>query len=174
MYRYVGKSSVSWNIPRKDLLRVRLRALERRVLRPWIQRRKAAAANSGERSGCFTLWGAGRDGKTVLNELGDEFVRHVRAFCDVDPKKIARGYHNPRRGIKLPVVPFTEAVPPVIVCVAMGRTDGLLEKNIASMGWVEGRLLALDLKRVLSPSPCLLCVRVSITREKKKNLRIQE
>jgi hypothetical protein len=29
-------------------------------------------------------------------------------------------------------------VPPVIVCVAMGRTGGALEHNIASKGWVEG------------------------------------
>ena len=142
-YRYVGKSSVSWNIPRKDLLRVRLRALERRVLRPWIARdaktKKAAkAGGGGGGGGGFTLWGAGRDGKAVLNELGEEFVQHVRAFCDIDPNKIARGYHNPYRGLKLPVVSFEEAVPPVIVCVAMGRTGGALEHNIASKGWVEG------------------------------------
>ena len=65
-------------------------------------------------------------------------MSHVRAFCDVDPNKIARGYHNPRRGIKLPILPYEEAVPPVIVCVAMGRTGGALEQNIASRGWIEG------------------------------------
>jgi glycosyltransferase involved in cell wall biosynthesis len=53
-YRYLS-DSVSWKIPRKTLLRVRLRALERRVLEQWDH---------------FTIWGAGRDGKSVVNELG--------------------------------------------------------------------------------------------------------
>ena len=175
MYRYVGKSSVSWNIPRKDLLRVRLRALERRVLRPWIQRRKAAAANSGERSGCFTLWGAGRDGKTVLNELGDELFgtcarsatpirKSPEATTTRDGYQAARGavhrggaacYRKRRHGAH--------------------RRAAREEHSEHGLGR-GGRLLALDLKRVLSPSPCLpsVSVCVSIKGRKKKNLRIQE
>ena len=178
MYRYVGKSSVSWNIPRKDLLRVRLRALERRVLRPWIQRRKAAAANSGERSGCFTLWGAGRDGKTVLNELGDEFVRHVRAFCDVDPKN-HRGYHNRRVSSCRGAVHRGGAACHRVRRHGAHRRASREEHSEHGLGR-GGRLLALDLKRVLSPSPCLpsvsvcvhhVCVHVnvSIRRKKKKS-----
>jgi hypothetical protein len=41
----------------------------------------------------FTIWGAGRDGKTFFNLLSVESRRKVRAFCDIDPKKIERGYH---------------------------------------------------------------------------------
>jgi glycosyltransferase involved in cell wall biosynthesis len=121
-YRYL-KGSVSWKIPRKTLLRVRLRALERRVLEHWSH---------------FTIWGAGRDGKTVINELQEKYLKRCVGFCDVDEKKISRGYCNPRRGIKLPVVHFSEVKPPLLICVAMGRTGGELEKNIASLGLTEG------------------------------------
>ena len=121
-YRYL-EGSVSWKIPRKDLLRVRLRALERRVLEQWDH---------------FTIWGAGRDGKSVINELEEKYRKKCVGFCDVDAKKIARGYHNPRKGIQLPVVHFSEVKPPLLICVAMGRTGGELETNIASLGLIEG------------------------------------
>ena len=73
-----------------------------------------------------------------MNALGEQYLRKCRGFCDVDDKKIARGYHNPRRGIKLPVVHFSQATPPLLICVAMGRTGGALERNVASLGLVEG------------------------------------
>ena len=122
MYRYL-ENSVSWKISRKDLLRVRLRALERRVLSCWNH---------------FTIWGAGRDGKTVINELNKEYMIKCVGFCDVDENKIKRGYHNPRKGIQLPVIHFRDVKPPLLICVAMGRTGGELEKNIASLGLKEG------------------------------------
>ena len=122
MYRYL-ENSVSWKISRKDLLRVRLRALERRVLSCWNH---------------FTIWGAGRDGKTVINELNKEYMIKCVGFCDVDENKIQRGYHNPRKGIQLPVIHFRDVKPPLLICVAMGRTGGELEKNIASLGLKEG------------------------------------
>jgi hypothetical protein len=43
----------------------------------------------------FTLWGAGRDGRQVLGLLRPRYRAAVRAFCDIDPAKIARGYTNP-------------------------------------------------------------------------------
>ena len=64
-------------------------------------------------------------------------------FCDVDENKIQRGYHNPRKGIQLPVIHFRDVKPPLLICVAMGRTGGELEKNIASLGLKEVPLLRL-------------------------------
>ena len=122
IYRYL-KGSVSWKIPRKDLLRIRLRALERRVLSNWTT---------------FTIWGAGRDGKNVINELKEEYVKKCIGFCDIDPKKIKRGYYNHNKKLNLPVVHFSQVKPPLLICVAMGRTDGALEKNIESLGLIEG------------------------------------
>ena len=100
-----------------------MRALERRVLSNWKT---------------FTIWGAGRDGKNVINELKEEYVKKCIGFCDIDPKKIKRGYYNHNKKLNLPVVHFSQVKPPLLICVAMGRTDGALEKNIESLGLIEG------------------------------------
>jgi hypothetical protein len=42
-----------------------------------------------------------------------------------------------RLGVSLPVLPFAQAQPPFLICVAMGRTGGALESNIASLGLRE-------------------------------------
>lgn len=42
-----------------------------------------------------------------------------------------------RLGVSLPVLPFAQAKPPFLICVAMGRTGGALESNIASLGLRE-------------------------------------
>ena len=122
IYRYVS-GSVCSRISRRQLLRARLGPFERRVLRNWKQ---------------FTIWGAGRDGKNFYNDLTDESRDKIVAFCDIDEKKIKRGYHDSRRRKQVPVVHFSEAKPPIVICVAMGRSGGALEKNIASLGLKEG------------------------------------
>ena len=72
-----------------------------------------------------------------MKALSYEGRAKLKGFGDIDPKKIARGYQYERGGIKYPVVYFEKLVPPVVICVAMDR-GGLLEKNVASMNWVEG------------------------------------
>ena len=37
----------------------------------------------------------------------------------------------------LPVLPFAEVKPPFVICVAMGRTSGVLEANVAFLGLRE-------------------------------------
>ena len=83
------------------------------------------------------IWGNGRDGRDFLKALSYEGRAKLKGFGDIDPKKIERGYQYERGGIKYPVVYFNELTPPVAICVAMDR-GGLLEKNVASMNWVEG------------------------------------
>lgn len=123
VYRFV-EGSVSWRIPRRVLLRERLRAFERRVLSTPSWRN-------------FTVWGAGRDGRAFINELSEQFRERVVAFCDVDSKKVGTTYYNAQTKMRLPIVHFSEAKPPIVCCVAMGRTDGALEANVASMGLDE-------------------------------------
>jgi glycosyltransferase involved in cell wall biosynthesis len=123
-YRFL-KSGLTWKTSRKNLLRVKVQAFERRELQtePW--------------SLGFTIWGNGRDGKDFLKALSPAGRVLVSKFADVDPAKIKRGYHNPSLGVTLPVIHFSQAVPPVVICVAMDR-GGELEANVASMGWTEG------------------------------------
>ena len=112
--------------PRKLIMRVRARALERRVLArpPW---------NAG-----FTVWGAGRDGRALVNELQPQFRALIRAFCDIDPKKVGQEYHNGATGLRCPIQHFSEARAPVVCCVALDRTAGAFETNLSSLGLTEG------------------------------------
>eukprot|EP00937_MAST-01D_sp_MAST-1D-sp2_P003127 g3127.t1 len=114
------------------MMRVRARALERRVLsRPPF--------NAG-----FTVWGAGRDGRALVNELLPRYRGLVRAFCDVDPKKIGTRYVNGATGMACDVVHFERAVPPILVCVALDR-GGALESNVAQLAAAKGLREGVDL-----------------------------
>ena len=125
IYKY-GRDSLSWKISRKTLLRIKAKAFERRIIfNEWSSHEQ------------FMIWGNGRDGRDFLKALSYEGRAKLKGFGDIDPKKIARGYQYERGGIKYPVVYFEKLVPPVVICVAMDR-GGLLEKNVASMNWVEG------------------------------------
>ena len=73
-----------------------------------------------------------------MSELGETYRGNVKAMCDIDAKKIGTEYFNPRASIRLPIIHFSEAKPPLVMCVAMGRTAGAFEANVASLGLKEG------------------------------------
>ena len=115
--------SQSSRMSRKALQRIRVQALE-----------ASGALWPGEAGG-FSIWGYGRDGKAVYKLLEPRTRSRVRAFLEVDPKKIGRIHaEGPRR---IPVVPWQQAARPILVCVATGR-GGALEANLASLGLCEG------------------------------------
>ena len=96
------------------------------------------------------MWGAGRDGKNFVKSIREEFRDKIKVMVDVDEKKIAsKFYFNRDLGkLKIPIAHFSELKEggkfgnlPVVVCVAMYRTDGKLEENVASVGRVEGNTL---------------------------------
>lgn len=118
LYRHLPGNCLSSSTPRKLLVEIRIRALERRVLCHWPQ---------------FSIWGAGRDGKLFFQLLHEDFRKRVVCFGDVDANKIGTVYKE-----QVPVVHFSQLTAPFIVCVAMGRTGGELEQNIASLGLREG------------------------------------
>ncbi|KAH9103161.1 hypothetical protein LEN26_015358 [Aphanomyces euteiches] len=122
IYRH-SSGSVCSKLPRRTLLRTRLASLERRVLSQWTS---------------FTVWGCGRDGKNFFNDLSEENKRKVVAFCDVNEKKIGTKHHDRETRLNIPIIHFSQAVPPIICCVSMGRTDGELEANIQSLNLKEG------------------------------------
>ncbi|OQS02676.1 UDP-GlcNAc:betaGal beta-1,3-N-acetylglucosaminyltransferase 1-like [Thraustotheca clavata] len=122
IYRH-SSGSVCSKLPRRILLRTRLASLERRVLSQWTS---------------FTIWGCGRDGKNFFVDLSEEYKKKVTAFCDVNEKKIGTKYYCRETKTQVPIIHFSEAKPPIICCVSMGRTDGELEANIKSLNLVEG------------------------------------
>ncbi|KAK8826094.1 hypothetical protein WA556_003823 [Blastocystis sp. ATCC 50177/Nand II] len=123
VYRMHPNNACS-KVPRRTILRVKLQALERRVL---------------DGLDHFSIWGGGRDGRNFLNDLSEENRKKVVVFGDVDTKKIGTHYVNPLTHVDVPVVHFSELVPPVVCCVALGRTNGVFEANLESMHWTCGK-----------------------------------
>lgn len=119
-YRYHA-AAATHAIPRATILRHRAAALERAVLSRWDR---------------FTIWGAGRDGRDFFKALSPAARRKVGAFCDVDAKKVGTTYQYFEHHV--PIIHFSEATPPFVTCVALDRTDGAFEANLASLGLREG------------------------------------
>lgn len=128
VYRF-SKQSNSWQIPRRMLLAVRTAALESRLVLPhW--------------SDGFSIWGAGRDGTDVFKALSPAAQARVRAIGDIDPRKIGTRLARPSESKDaegVPVIHFSALRPPFITCVALDRTGGEFESNVASLGLVPGR-----------------------------------
>ena len=131
LYRWVASSTGMGKTSRQRLFKVRAAALERRVLSKW-------------RDG-FVIWGNGRDGRTLFGALSTEARGRVRAFVDIDAKRIGTTYENHAlSGARsAPVVGPGDprARPPCIVAVGTRRAAessgmGELERNVASLGVV--------------------------------------
>ena len=122
VYRH-HNAQLSHMTPRSLLMRVRARALEARVLRFWPR---------------FSVWGAGRDAKAFLACISGAARGRVAAFAEVNPRKIGTVYENAALGVAAPVVHWSCVRPPVVVCVARGRTNGELERNMRAAGLTEG------------------------------------
>ncbi|CAF2799969.1 unnamed protein product [Rotaria sp. Silwood2] len=73
----------------------------------------------------LTIWNAGKQGRKFYRSLNDTNKQKVIYFCDMDPKKISKGFYtdelsqNKRR---IPVIHFTQAIPPIIICVKLMMT----------------------------------------------------
>ena len=119
-YRYHAEA-VTHSTPRKLLLTHRAAAIEKAVLSGWTH---------------FTIWGCGRDGREFFKALSPAAKAKVVAFCDVDPAKVGTTYQCFE--YRVPVLHFTEARPPFVTCVALDRTEGAFEANLASLQLVEG------------------------------------
>ena len=124
VYRY-HEDAASRSIPRRTILRHRVGALEAALLE----------GASGWPS--FTIWGAGRDGRDFFKALSARAKARVSAFCDVDPAKVGTTYQYFEH--RVPVLHFDQVRPPFVTCVALDRTGGAFEANLASLGLVEGR-----------------------------------
>uniref|UniRef100_A0AC35TUC2 Glyco_trans_2-like domain-containing protein n=1 Tax=Rhabditophanes sp. KR3021 TaxID=114890 RepID=A0AC35TUC2_9BILA len=92
----------------------------------------------------FSIWSVGKQGKRFFRSLPDTEKAKVKAFCDVDIKKLKRPffemYDDKIRKVtyRIPIVSVCDIKPPVIVCVKLDMTDQVLEKSIDDKKWTEG------------------------------------
>lgn len=138
-YRHSPQGAVgARRVPAALIWDIRVREVEETVLclPPWCDG--------------FTIWGAGKEGRRLFASLSPRSRAAVRAFCDVDAAKLARGvvsFHDPasrRITATVPLVHYSLATPPVLLCVkALGLAgdpgqEGSFEANLRSRSWTEG------------------------------------
>lgn len=128
LYRY-HLSATTFSISEDTIWKIRLKELEERILKNWTS---------------FTIWNAGKQGRKFYRSLTSENKLKVRGFCDVDVKKISKGiyiYEESEESPKprIPIVHFSKAVPPFVICVKIDMTLGVFEENLSSLHLIEGK-----------------------------------
>lgn len=127
IYTY-HEGAATLSVTRDRIWKIQLQRLEQQVLANWKS---------------FTVWNAGKAGRRLVRSLSPENICKVTAFCDVDVNKIDKTielYCPLKRmvDIKLPVVHFTNAKTPLLICVKLDLTNGEFEKNLRSLNLKEG------------------------------------
>lgn len=126
IYTY-HEEATTFSISRKKIWDIQLERLKQCVLSKWTN---------------FTIWNAGKGGRKVVRALSPKSLRKVVSFCDVDANKIGHTvelYCPLRREVvaRVPVIHFTEATPPLLICVKLDLTNGSFEKNLSSLNLTE-------------------------------------
>ncbi|XP_059720290.1 UDP-GlcNAc:betaGal beta-1,3-N-acetylglucosaminyltransferase-like protein 1 isoform X4 [Haemorhous mexicanus] len=78
LYRYHPQAATH-SVLEETIWNHRVRFLEDRVLSSWTS---------------FTIWNAGKQGKKLYRSLSPANQKKVTAFCDVDEKKITKGFYT--------------------------------------------------------------------------------
>ncbi|XP_075206897.1 queuosine-tRNA galactosyltransferase isoform X2 [Anomaloglossus baeobatrachus] len=126
-YRYHEHAATHF-VSEETIWRNRVQFLEERVLEHWPS---------------FTIWNAGKQGRRLYRSLTPRNRDKVVAFCDVDAKKISKGFYTfeeseKRPKPRIPILHFSKAEPPFIICVKLDLTGGGFEENLRSLNLVEG------------------------------------
>lgn len=127
IYTY-HKGAATFSVGRERIWQIQLERLQSHILPSWKR---------------FIVWNAGKAGRKLVRSLNQENLNKVEAFCDVDENKINTNvelYCPLRRKvlISVPVIHFSEAKPPLIICVKLDMTNGQFEQNLKSMNLIEG------------------------------------
>lgn len=129
-YRY-HESGATFSVHEDTILEMRIKELEQNVLSKWTS---------------FTIWNAGRQGRKFYRLISKSSRSKVTAFCDIDMKKIAQKFYTCElirdeitgKPLKVPIVHFTSAQPPYVLCMKLDFTRGEFEKNLNSLDLTEG------------------------------------
>ncbi|XP_029950777.1 UDP-GlcNAc:betaGal beta-1,3-N-acetylglucosaminyltransferase-like protein 1 isoform X2 [Salarias fasciatus] len=127
VYRY-HDNAATHSVTEETIWRLRVDFLQERVLSRWEN---------------VTVWNAGKQGRKLYRSLSATNQRKVKAFCDVDENKIHKGFYTyeeskERPKPKIPILHYTAAAAPFIVCVKLDMTGGVLEANLNSLQLKEG------------------------------------
>ncbi|XP_032304197.1 UDP-GlcNAc:betaGal beta-1,3-N-acetylglucosaminyltransferase-like protein 1 isoform X6 [Coturnix japonica] len=127
LYRYHPQAATH-SVLEETIWNHRVKFLEDRVLSSWAS---------------FTIWNAGKQGKKLYRSLSPANRKKVTAFCDVDGKKIAKGFYTfeeseERPKPRIPICHFSQATPPFIICVKQDLTGGAFESNLNMLNLKEG------------------------------------
>ncbi|XP_047996219.1 UDP-GlcNAc:betaGal beta-1,3-N-acetylglucosaminyltransferase-like protein 1 [Leguminivora glycinivorella] len=127
IYTY-HEGAATFSVKREMIWQIQLERLQKLVLPNWKT---------------FTIWNAGKAGRRLVRALDQEHSKKVVAFCDVDEKKIGTTvelYCPVKKSvlISLPVINFSDAKPPLLICVKLDMTNGIFEQNLKSMNLSEG------------------------------------
>lgn len=127
VYRH-HSNATSLSVSEKTLWDIRIKEIEEKVLSKWKG---------------FTIWNAGKQGRRFYRDISKTNKEKVFCFCDVDLKKISKGYYvyeldTAKVKTKVPIVHFENAVKPFIICMKLDLTGGAFEKNLSSLNLQEG------------------------------------
>ncbi|XP_062976477.1 UDP-GlcNAc:betaGal beta-1,3-N-acetylglucosaminyltransferase-like protein 1 [Elgaria multicarinata webbii] len=119
LYRYHPQAATN-SVLEGTIWTYRSLFLEERILGHWTH---------------FTIWNAGKQGRKLFRSLSLANQKKVAAFCDVDKKKITKGFYtheeskeNPKP--RIPILHFRDASPPFIICMKLDLTGGQFEENL--------------------------------------------
>ena len=126
-YRY-HLFQTTFSVDKETIWKIRLKEFEKKVLNKWLK---------------ITIWSAGKEGRKFYRSLSQVNKDKVVAFCDVDIKKINKGcyiYEESKEKVKpkVPIVHYSKAEAPFVICVKLGLTNGQFENNLKSLGLKEG------------------------------------
>uniref|UniRef100_A0A8D0GNA6 UDP-GlcNAc:betaGal beta-1,3-N-acetylglucosaminyltransferase like 1 n=1 Tax=Sphenodon punctatus TaxID=8508 RepID=A0A8D0GNA6_SPHPU len=127
LYRYHAHAATH-SVLEGTIWNHRVRFLEERVLNYWPS---------------FTIWNAGKQGRRLYRSLSPAHRKKVVAFCDVDKKKIAKGFYTyedskEKTKPRIPIQHFRDAIPPFIMCVKLDLTGGVFEADLSTLDLKEG------------------------------------
>lgn len=127
VYRYHERAATH-SVTEESIWKLRVDFLQERVLNQWEN---------------FTIWNAGKQGRKLYRSLSSVNQKKVKAFCDVDEKKIHKSFYTYQESKErpkptVPIVHYKEATGPFIICVKLDMTGGVLEENLNSLQLTEG------------------------------------
>ncbi|XP_014224302.1 UDP-GlcNAc:betaGal beta-1,3-N-acetylglucosaminyltransferase-like protein 1 [Trichogramma pretiosum] len=101
--------ATTFSIKQETIFKIRLSRLINQVLCEWSN---------------FTIWNAGKQGRHFYRALNNDLQNKVTALCDIDEKKIGQKYapydsHQRKVINSIPIIHFSEAVPPFVICVKL-------------------------------------------------------